>query len=121
MPVKHDTRVITHATPPLVTVRKPKSGNADLRLHMAMQRCEYHSHGNPAGCSDRGRVIATRSLPATVKSPMRVQRLCLEHLANPPMPEPTIDEILASISEISKLLYNPRDMSTWDYKWDGGS
>ena len=112
MPVKHDKRVITHATPPLVTVKAAKSGNAHLKLRMATQRCEHHSHGNPNGCSDRGRVAVTRTVPTDTG--IRVERLCLEHLTNPPQKPPTIDEIM-------ELLYDPKDMTQWNWKWDGGS
>ena len=123
MPVKNDTRVITHATPPLVTVRKPKSGYRDLWTHCALEQCDYYTDTADCKCSDEGKPLVTRTINTTtgphasLDKQQRVERLCSYHLSNPPVPEPTIDEIMSTIKEISKLLYDPRDMSTWNYKW----
>ena len=107
---KPDPRARSYALP---AVRRAVgvAPNRKLREHVSLERCEYVEEGT-ARCENPP--VMTRSVPATVKSPMRVQRLCMEHM-HMLHPDPDILDIALALDLLKD---DKEDMSLWDYHHD---
>ena len=105
MPVKKDTRVITHATPPLVTLRKHKSGFRELQLHCILATCDHEDTLTDGDESITIRCENPVALSRTVDG--RIERVCDQHFADFHTPA-TIEAIIAELDEMLR-----DDMSTW--------